>query len=89
MRSSCPKTRVRFPSTRSSSIGEAFVLKESCNVFFKEPLTEALCCRFFKKRQQEKQKQRPRSDGDKASIEDVDDDEFEKVLGQTCLFSPD
>ncbi|XP_013878105.1 CCAAT/enhancer-binding protein zeta isoform X2 [Austrofundulus limnaeus] len=36
--------------------------------------------RFFKKRQQEKQSRQPRRDGDNESVEDVDDDEFEKVL---------
>lgn len=37
---------------------------------------------FFKKRQQEKQTRRPRGDGDDESVEDVDDDEFEKILGE-------
>uniref|UniRef100_A0A3B4EU84 CCAAT/enhancer-binding protein zeta n=1 Tax=Pundamilia nyererei TaxID=303518 RepID=A0A3B4EU84_9CICH len=35
---------------------------------------------FFKKRQQEKQQRRPRGDDDDESLEDVDDDEFEKLL---------
>lgn len=39
--------------------------------------------RFFKKRQQEKQLRRPRRDGDNDSVEDVDDDEFEKILGES------
>lgn len=37
---------------------------------------------FFRKRQQEKQHRRPRADGDNESVEDVDDDEFEKILGE-------
>lgn len=37
---------------------------------------------FFKKRQQEKQQRRPRGDDDDESLEDVDDDEFEKLLGK-------
>lgn len=37
---------------------------------------------FFKKRQQEKQIRRPRRDSDGESVEDVDDDEFEKILGE-------
>lgn len=38
---------------------------------------------FFKKRQQEKNLRRPRGDGDNESVEDVDDDEFEKILGES------
>lgn len=38
---------------------------------------------FFKKRAQEKQLRRPRRDGDDESVEDVDDDEFEKILGES------
>ncbi|XP_017293779.1 CCAAT/enhancer-binding protein zeta [Kryptolebias marmoratus] len=44
------------------------------------PVEEIFFHRFFKKRQQEKQSQRPRRDGDNKSVEDVDDDEFEKLL---------
>lgn len=36
---------------------------------------------YFKKQQQEKQLRRPRRDGDDESLEDVDDDEFERLLG--------
>lgn len=43
--------------------------------------------RFFKKRQQEKQRLRPlRGDGDDDSVEDVDDDEFERILGNFMNF---
>lgn len=39
---------------------------------------------FFKKRQQEKQKLGLRDRvGDNESVEDVDDEEFEKILGET------
>ncbi len=38
---------------------------------------------FFKKRQQEKKLHRPRRDGDDESVEDVEDDEFEKILGES------
>lgn len=38
---------------------------------------------FFKKQQQEKQLRRPRGDGDNESVVDVDDDEFEKILGES------
>lgn len=41
-----------------------------------------LLCSFFKKRQQEKQSRRPKGDGDDESVEDVDDEEFEKILGK-------
>uniref|UniRef100_A0A3Q2ZDU1 CCAAT/enhancer-binding protein zeta n=1 Tax=Kryptolebias marmoratus TaxID=37003 RepID=A0A3Q2ZDU1_KRYMA len=49
------------------------------------PVEEIFFHRFFKKRQQEKQSQRPRRDGDNKSVEDVDDDEFEKLLGKLRL----
>jgi len=45
----------------------------------------ALLCSFFKKRQQEKQSRRPRGDGDDESVEDVDDDEFETLLGKLSV----
>ena len=44
-------------------------------------LFTALRTRFFKKREKEKKLRRPRADGDNESVEDVDDDEFEKLLG--------
>lgn len=37
---------------------------------------------FFKKKQQEKQSRGPRGDNDNESVEEVDDDEFEKILGE-------
>ncbi|XP_037541965.1 CCAAT/enhancer-binding protein zeta [Nematolebias whitei] len=44
------------------------------------PVDEIFFHRFFKKRQQDKLSRRPRRDGDDESVEDVDDDEFEKLL---------
>ncbi|XP_069033548.1 CCAAT/enhancer-binding protein zeta [Embiotoca jacksoni] len=53
-----------------------FLSKEESQI----PVDEIFFHRFFKKRQQEKQTRRPRGDGDNESVEDVDDDEFEKLL---------
>ncbi|XP_073348735.1 CCAAT/enhancer-binding protein zeta [Pagrus major] len=58
---------------------EEFLSKEESQV----PVDEIFFHRFFKKRQQEKQLRRPRPDSDNESVEDVDDDEFEKLL-DTC-----
>ncbi|XP_022622596.1 CCAAT/enhancer-binding protein zeta [Seriola dumerili] len=55
---------------------EEFLSKEESQI----PVDEIFFYRFFKKRQQEKKVQRPRGDGDNESVEDVDDDEFEKIL---------
>ncbi|XP_067427866.1 CCAAT/enhancer-binding protein zeta isoform X1 [Thunnus thynnus] len=55
---------------------EEFLSKEESQI----PVDEIFFHRFFKKRQQEKQLRRPRTDGDDESVEDVDDDEFEKIL---------
>ncbi|XP_044024988.1 CCAAT/enhancer-binding protein zeta [Siniperca chuatsi] len=55
---------------------EEFLSKEESQI----PVDEIFFHRFFKKRQQEKQLRRPRADGDNESVEDVDDDEFEKIL---------
>lgn len=38
--------------------------------------------RYFKTREAEKALHRPRGDGDNESVDDVDDDEFEKLLGK-------
>lgn len=40
--------------------------------------------RFFKKREKEKRLRRPQGDEDNESVEDVDDEEFEKILGK-CM----
>ncbi|CAJ1077686.1 LOW QUALITY PROTEIN: CCAAT/enhancer-binding protein zeta [Xyrichtys novacula] len=55
---------------------EEFLSKEENQI----PVEEIFFHRFFKKRQEEKQVRRPRRDGDDESLEDVDDDEFEKIL---------
>ncbi|XP_033504858.2 CCAAT/enhancer-binding protein zeta [Epinephelus lanceolatus] len=57
---------------------EEFLSKEESQI----PVDEIFFHRFFKKRQQEKQHQtrRPRREDDEDSVEDVDDDEFEKIL---------
>ncbi|XP_075993392.1 CCAAT/enhancer-binding protein zeta isoform X2 [Genypterus blacodes] len=57
--------------------GEEFVSKDESQI----PVDQLFFYRFFKRRQQEKQKLRPqRGGGDEDSVEDVDDDEFEKLL---------
>ncbi|XP_060947700.1 CCAAT/enhancer-binding protein zeta [Limanda limanda] len=55
---------------------EEFLCKEESQV----RVDEIFFHRFFKKRQQEKQLRRPRRDGDNESVDDVDDEEFEKIL---------
>lgn len=54
-------------------------LSDSFWAVFKCPVPHA---RFFKKREAEKALRRPRGDGDNESVEDVDDDEFETLLGK-------
>ncbi|XP_053193550.1 CCAAT/enhancer-binding protein zeta [Scomber japonicus] len=58
---------------------DEFLAKDESQI----PVDEIFFHRFFKKRQQEKQLRRPRADDDNESLEDVDDDEFEKIL-DTC-----
>ncbi|KAG7220551.1 hypothetical protein INR49_017988 [Caranx melampygus] len=57
---------------------EEFLSKDENQI----PVDEIFFYRFFKKRQQEKTVRRPRRDGDNESVEDVDDEEFEKILGE-------
>uniref|UniRef100_A0A673B4P5 CCAAT/enhancer-binding protein zeta n=1 Tax=Sphaeramia orbicularis TaxID=375764 RepID=A0A673B4P5_9TELE len=66
----------KSPSSSLPVNCEEFLSKEESQI----PVDEIFFYRFFKKRQQEKQSRRPRSDGDNESLEDVDDDEFEKIL---------
>ncbi|KAM9338884.1 CCAAT/enhancer-binding protein zeta [Symphorus nematophorus] len=66
----------RFPVKSLPVNCEEFLSKEESQI----PVEEIFFYRFFKKRQQEKQLRRPRGDGDDESVEDVDDDEFEKLL---------
>uniref|UniRef100_A0A674AMI9 CCAAT/enhancer-binding protein zeta n=1 Tax=Salmo trutta TaxID=8032 RepID=A0A674AMI9_SALTR len=44
------------------------------------PVDEVFFYRYFKTREAEKALHRPRGDGDNESVDDVDDDEFEKLL---------
>ncbi|KAK7906644.1 hypothetical protein WMY93_015256 [Mugilogobius chulae] len=57
---------------------EEFVSKDESQI----PVDQVFFHRFFRKRreQQQQQSRRPRADTDTESIEDVDDDEFEKIL---------
>ncbi|XP_070705152.1 CCAAT/enhancer-binding protein zeta [Pempheris klunzingeri] len=55
---------------------EEFLSKDESQI----PVEDVFFHRFFKKQQQQKQLRRPRGDGDNESVEDVDDDEFEKIL---------
>uniref|UniRef100_G3PDL1 CCAAT/enhancer-binding protein zeta n=1 Tax=Gasterosteus aculeatus aculeatus TaxID=481459 RepID=G3PDL1_GASAC len=70
--------RQRFPLSELPVNCEEFVSKEESQI----PVEEVFFHRFFRKRLQEKQlpSRRPRGDGDNASVEDVDDEEFEKML---------
>lgn len=81
MPSSCPKRRARFPWRKSSSIGEsrssAVRIRFSCSG---DSDSGSSLCSFFKKRQQEKTRRQSGGD-DGGSVEDVDDEEFEEVLG--------
>ncbi|XP_047429177.1 CCAAT/enhancer-binding protein zeta [Mugil cephalus] len=56
--------------------GEEFLSKEESQI----PVDEIFFHRFFKKRQEEKRLRRPHGGGDNESVEDVDDEEFEKLL---------
>lgn len=49
----------------------------------KLPHSFAPILRFFKKREREKSLKKPRGD-DAESVEDVDDDEFEQMLGKSA-----
>lgn len=68
--------RQRLPGSSLPVNGEEFLSKDESQI----SVDEIFFYRFFKKRQQEKQLRRPRRDGDDDSVEDVDDDEFEKIL---------
>ncbi|XP_068454855.1 CCAAT/enhancer-binding protein zeta [Clinocottus analis] len=71
-----PKQRFPFKSLPVNC--EEFLSKEETQI----PVDEVFFHRYFRKRQQEKllQGRRHRGDGDDESVEDVDDDEFEKML---------
>ncbi|XP_076612761.1 CCAAT/enhancer-binding protein zeta isoform X2 [Chaetodon auriga] len=70
------KPKQRLPISSLAVNSEEFLSKEESQI----SVDEIFFYRFFKKRQQEKQLRRPRGDGDDQSVEDVDDDEFEKLL---------
>ncbi|XP_058469988.1 CCAAT/enhancer-binding protein zeta isoform X2 [Solea solea] len=69
-----PKHKSRFNSVPVNC--DEFLSKEESQI----PVDEIFFHRFFKKRRQEKQIRRPRRDGDDESVDDVDDEEFEKIL---------
>ncbi|XP_026174337.1 CCAAT/enhancer-binding protein zeta [Mastacembelus armatus] len=77
------KPKQRLPVHSLPVNCEEFLAKEESQV----PVDEIFFYRFFKKRQQEKQVRRPRGDGDDESVEDVDDEEFEKIL-DSCEGDP-
>ncbi|KAM8832147.1 CCAAT/enhancer-binding protein zeta [Spinachia spinachia] len=70
--------RQRFPLSEMPVNCEEFVSKEESQI----PVEEVFFHRFFRKRLQGKQlpSRRPRGDGDSGSVEDVDDEEFERIL---------
>ncbi|XP_054616874.1 CCAAT/enhancer-binding protein zeta [Dunckerocampus dactyliophorus] len=71
-----PKQRWRSHVASLPVNSEEFLSKEESQI----PVDEIFFYRFFQKRQQEKRLRRPRADGDDDSVEDVDDDEFDKIL---------
>ncbi|KAJ8275008.1 hypothetical protein COCON_G00096330 [Conger conger] len=72
-----PKLKLSMNNIRALPVNcEQFLAKEESQI----PVDEVFFYRFFKKREAEKHLRRPRGDGDNESVEDVDDDEFEKAL---------
>ncbi|XP_077408281.1 CCAAT/enhancer-binding protein zeta [Vanacampus margaritifer] len=69
-----PKQRSHGRSLAVNS--EEFLCKEESQI----PVDQIFFYRFFKKRQLENKLRRPKKDEDAESVEDVDDDEFEKIL---------
>ncbi|XP_037100715.1 CCAAT/enhancer-binding protein zeta isoform X2 [Syngnathus acus] len=74
-------TSVLQPKTRSHGISlavnsEEFLDKEESQI----PVDQIFFYRFFKKRRQENAHRRPKRGDDTESLEDIDDDEFEKIL---------
>ncbi|GAA6231719.1 CCAAT/enhancer-binding protein zeta [Lates japonicus] len=70
------KPKQRLPVDSLPVNCEEFLSKDESQI----PVDKIFFYRFFKKRQQEKHLRRPRRDGDDESVEDVDDEEFEKIL---------
>ncbi|KAI1897384.1 hypothetical protein AGOR_G00082750 [Albula goreensis] len=72
-----PKAKLSMNNIRALPVNcVEFLAKEESQI----PVDEVFFHRFFKKREQEKQLRQPRRGGDDESVEDVDDDEFEKAL---------
>ncbi|XP_062323286.1 CCAAT/enhancer-binding protein zeta isoform X1 [Osmerus eperlanus] len=72
-----PKQKLFMNNIHSLPVNsEEFLSKEESQI----PVDQVFFYRFFKKREKEKKLRRPRADGDNESVEDVDDDEFEKLL---------
>ncbi|XP_042562955.1 CCAAT/enhancer-binding protein zeta [Clupea harengus] len=72
-----PKQRQSMNNVRSLAVNcEEYLAKDEKQI----PVDEIFFYRFFKKREQEKQRKKPRAEGDNESVEDVDDDEFERAL---------
>ncbi|XP_041815058.1 CCAAT/enhancer-binding protein zeta [Chelmon rostratus] len=71
-----PDERESLPVGSLPVNSEEFLSRDESQI----PVDEVFFHRFFKKRQQEKKLRRPRGNDDNESVEDVDDDEFEKLL---------
>ncbi|KAJ8389388.1 hypothetical protein AAFF_G00120960 [Aldrovandia affinis] len=72
-----PKLKLSMNNVQALPVNcEEFLAREESQV----PVDQLFFHRFFKKREKEKQVRKPRGGGDNASVEDVDDDEFEKAL---------
>uniref|UniRef100_A0A671MSH8 CCAAT enhancer binding protein zeta n=1 Tax=Sinocyclocheilus anshuiensis TaxID=1608454 RepID=A0A671MSH8_9TELE len=72
-----PKNRRTFNNVQSLPVNcEEYLAKEESPI----PVDEVFFYRYFKKRDAEKRWKRPNRNEDNESVEDVDDDEFERVL---------
>uniref|UniRef100_A0A673JZB1 CCAAT/enhancer-binding protein zeta n=1 Tax=Sinocyclocheilus rhinocerous TaxID=307959 RepID=A0A673JZB1_9TELE len=72
-----PKYRRTFNNIQSLPVNcEEYLAKEESQI----PVDEVFFYRYFKKRDAEKRWKRPNRNEDNESVEDVDDDEFERVL---------
>nr|XP_015210566.1 PREDICTED: CCAAT/enhancer-binding protein zeta [Lepisosteus oculatus] len=72
-----PRQRLSMNNVRSLAVNcQEFLEKDESQI----PVDEIFFHRFFKKREKEKELHRPRGGRDDESVEDVDDDEFERAL---------
>ncbi|XP_073709262.1 CCAAT/enhancer-binding protein zeta [Garra rufa] len=72
-----PKYRRTFSNIQSLPVNsEKYLAKEESQI----PVDEVFFYRYFKKRDAENQRKRPNKNEDNESVEDVDDDEFERAL---------